>query len=74
VSTGFLQTNNQLFVASSWRVGLVVVKVEYSRGFTLIEVLFVLLMTSLLVAAVLPWEAVQDAVREAYQAEDTDRL
>ena len=50
------------------------VKVEYSRGFTLIEVLFVLLMTSLLVAAVLPWEAVQDAVREAYQAEDTDRL
>ena len=36
------------------------VKVEYSRGFTLIEVLVVLLMTSLLVAAVLPnWRAVQ---------------
>ena len=51
------------------------VKVEYSRGFTLIEVLVVLLMTSLLVAAVLPnWQAVQDAVREAYQAEDIDRL
>ena len=39
---------------------MVVVKVEYSRGFTLIEVLVVLLMTSLLVAAVLPnWRAVQ---------------
>lgn len=36
------------------------VKLGYSRGFTLTEVLVVLLMTSLLVAAVLPnWRAVR---------------